>query len=69
VYLFSPPLQNLLLSVVEMQDVHTRLRTSSTQLDDLYQHLDSFIDELTSESLALDSKVRKSGVLSEFAES
>jgi hypothetical protein len=52
-----------------MQDVHTRLRTSSTQLDDLYQHLDSFIDELTSESLALDSKVRKSGVLSEFAES
>ncbi|KAJ2965113.1 hypothetical protein NQZ79_g158 [Umbelopsis isabellina] len=39
-----------------MQEVPTRMRTSSTQLDDLYQHLDSFIDELTSESLTLESK-------------
>lgn len=69
IFFFLLLFSNLLLTVVEMQEVPTRMRTSSTQLDDLYQHLDSFIDELTSDSLALDTKVRKSGILSEFAES
>lgn len=41
-----------------MQEVPKRLQTTASQLDDLYQHLDSFIDELKSEPSPLEPKVR-----------
>jgi hypothetical protein len=40
-----------------MQDVTTRPHNASSQLDDLYQHLDSFIDELESDALPVHPKV------------
>lgn len=46
-----------------MQDVTERPHNASSQLDDLYQHLDSFIDELESDSLPVHPKVRMEGVV------
>lgn len=43
-----------------MQEVPTRLHTASSQLNDLYQDLDSFIDELA-DAAPFESKVRWTG--------
>jgi hypothetical protein len=52
-----------------MQEVPTRLHTASSQLNDLYQDLDSFIDELA-DAAPFESKVMDGTMWpSELAES